>query len=603
MRALICGCVLLVCAGISNAQIQLVGSTLADGGSTVLVGHFTIPNQPLSDIASVDANGNVICLSNEGGGAFVAANLSATGLALPLATATVLNFGTVSNPADDQAYAAEADQVAQISFSNCRATVAGFMATPGVVSISLGSGLVVAVSPNATYINGTAQTPGANFVVSGAFPTPFEFATITAAAGNLATLALGSPSNTSNSAALSGETFLGIVFLPTSIVSVSATDSEIFLDTLTVAADGEPVIAPLTNFNVSATVSAIAAVSGNFLQIPNSGNIQIAVATSQNQIQFLDFDGSTWSLDPQVLTVPGQITAIAKGSILPEDDLIVQQPNGNAIIFASAALAAPVLSATLTPGQMSFGDWTVNTTSQSQSFTITNSGGGVLAPSLTLAGPNAAMFVLSANCSTLAVGASCEGTLAFDPTQPGNASASLLVSIGGSAAPLSLQLTGNGVAPPSPSVAITPGQISGAAGQTFTFNLTTENISSPAFSVTACVIPKGSCTLSGATLTVATTAASTSFVPSYRPTLPVLILLAGIGLVIRPRRRKLALALCGLVFLTACGQTTHLAPVSDPPPAPAPVSVPGTPTGSYTITVGATSGNTAVSANAVVTIQ
>lgn len=147
--------------------------------------------------------------------------------------------------------------------------------------------------------------------------------------------------------------------------------------------------------------------------------------------------------------------------------------------------------------------------------------------------------------------------------------------------------------PPTPKISITPQSQTGTAGETFTFTITSTGFSTPPQLTVSCAIPKGSCTLSGTILTVATTAPSTS-ASNNRWLWPLGIAL--LALACLPRRtRKTALVVATLAICGACGSSAKS--VSVTPPA----SVPGTPAGSYSVVVAAT-GSTATG-SAGLTIQ
>lgn len=96
--------------------------------------------------------------------------------------------------------------------------------------------------------------------------------------------------------------------------------------------------------------------------------------------------------------------------------------------------------ASMLPTSVNFGDVPVNTTSASQTITLTNVGNALMTiKSLTLAG---SQFTQTNNCGTsLASGASCTIQAVFAPTVTGNASAVISVTVPG-APPSTVTLSG-----------------------------------------------------------------------------------------------------------------------------------------------------------------
>jgi len=165
---------------------------------------------------------------------------------------------------------------------------------------------------------------------------------------------------------------------------------------------------------------------------------------------------------------------------------------------------------------------------------------------------------------------------------------------------------------------------SGSAGSAFTFALSTSGFSTPPTLKASCAIPEGTCTFSGTTLTVTTTAAparathetasiaawpgdstrggsgsgTVSALRTIRVALVAMLALLLAAFAMRlggatSRRARLALGplamfamVAGLALLAACGggQT-------------------GTPAGTYTVTVTATAGTQTATTNVSVTVQ
>jgi hypothetical protein len=115
---------------------------------------------------------------------------------------------------------------------------------------------------------------------------------------------------------------------------------------------------------------------------------------------------------------------------------------------SAAVIATPVGQAglVLSPGTLSFGVWSIGSTSNTRSVTLSNTGNGVLTiSSIAVTGD----FSRATTCtSTLAGGASCSILVSFTPTASGARSGSLSVTTSvGSPLAVSLSGTGSGTLP------------------------------------------------------------------------------------------------------------------------------------------------------------
>jgi hypothetical protein len=109
--------------------------------------------------------------------------------------------------------------------------------------------------------------------------------------------------------------------------------------------------------------------------------------------------------------------------------------------------SSPAPSANLSVNSLTFAAQTLNTTSPSQSVTLTNAGNASLTiSSIALAGTNPGDFHQSNNCgASLAAGSSCSIGLTFAPVANGARLATLSVSDNASGSPQSVSLSGTGV--------------------------------------------------------------------------------------------------------------------------------------------------------------
>lgn len=264
------------------------------------------------------------------------------------------------------------------------------------------------------------------------------------------------------------------------------------------------------------------------------------------------------------------------------------------------------------PTSLSFPSATVGTPSAPQTVTLTSSGGGTLnINSMIITGTNASDFSLNHNCgATLAPTLTCTLTVIFTPSAGGSRLANITVTDNAAGSPHTVPLFGAGqTASGNFTLAATPGsnRIFAGSGATYTITVTPLNgfnaqvnlSCSESISLGTCSISPTSVTPDGtnpveAVMTVTTTARVMAppapgpgdFFPRHGLRwAPWLAVLMAMAMLAAARRKRTALLLAALmaimVFWTACGAggTT--------------VNVPsGTPAGSYSITITATSGGT-----------
>lgn len=278
-----------------------------------------------------------------------------------------------------------------------------------------------------------------------------------------------------------------------------------------------------------------------------------------------------------------------------------------------------VAAVTLAPASLTFSSQGIGSTSAAQTITLTNSGGSVLTVAgISLTGANTGDFAQTNTCgSSVAAGANCTLSITFAPSAAGTRNASISINDNAAGSPQMAALTGTG-ATPDFSVGATPGSATVSAGSSASYKITVTPASgfSQAVSLTCSGIPSlSACQFSptsvtpsesavSSNLTISTTATTTSALrPSLRPgsgaaekmiTLAIFFsffLLSGIRRYHRAWVPALAL-LAVLGYLTACGGGSSKTVIQ------------GTPTGSYTVTVTATSGsaNSALSHSTTVTL-
>jgi hypothetical protein len=284
----------------------------------------------------------------------------------------------------------------------------------------------------------------------------------------------------------------------------------------------------------------------------------------------------------------------------------------------------------LSPTSLAFGGQLLGTSSGAQAVTVTNTGTAtVTISSLTLGGAQAGDFSKSDTCNaSVAVGASCTINATFRPTGAGARSGSVSMTDNASGSPHSVALSGTGTdfaLGPAPGAS---SSASVAAGQTASYALAVTPVNgftgtvgascSGAPAAAVCTATPTSVSINGgaANLSVSvTTTARAAVVPPlhlrYPPLVPVAVLGLAAMLVVLARgygkqgRRVWRLATVSLGVLVMAGVVSlggcaGLASSSSPPPPP-PGS--GTPAGTYTLTVSASSQGVARTTSLTLTVQ
>jgi hypothetical protein len=301
------------------------------------------------------------------------------------------------------------------------------------------------------------------------------------------------------------------------------------------------------------------------------------------------------------------------GTLTLTDNLL---SSPQAVALSGTGLAPTV---GLAPGSVTFGGVSIGATSSPQMVTLSNTGNAPLdISSITTEGD----FAQTNNCGTgLGMGASCTIAVTFTPTAVGSLTGHLNVTDSAPNSPQSISLTGSGpdftLGPPSGSpttASVSPGQSAtfslslgsvGGLTQTVSFNCTGAP-SEATCTVSPTSATPGSASPNNISVSVTTTAPSSSS-PRSRPPAPVIPLFPGVrgllmlilglaaiawGLVLRNQLRKrwqykavlIATGLLLSLSLAGCGGGGG----GGGPVGP---SNPGTPAGTYTLTVTGTTGS------------
>lgn len=357
----------------------------------------------------------------------------------------------------------------------------------------------------------------------------------------------------------------------------------------------------VTNSGTAPLAFTSIGVTGDFAQTNDCGSSLAATSTCTINVTFTPTAGGSRT---------GAITLTDNAAGSPQ------------IIALAGTGLAPLAS--LSPTSLTFPAQMSGSTSTAQTITLTDTGNGSLTLSAapTVSGP----FAIAASgttCSTanpVTAAGSCAVAVTFTPTTGGAASGSLSFSDNTSNSPQSVALSGTGedftVAPSSGS----PATATVTAGQSATYTLSVGGegglTGSVAFTCTGAP-SEATCTVSpnpltvgdsaaNVTVTVTTTAASMGL-PRAQPLPPAALLslhrralwmfgLALVGVVWliayrrQPweRRRRFTLALFALGFLAAMAMTACGGGGGNPG---GPVSNPGTPAGTYTLTITGTTGS------------
>ncbi len=127
---------------------------------------------------------------------------------------------------------------------------------------------------------------------------------------------------------------------------------------------------------------------------------------------------------------------------------VSQQITANILNKFLSTTATPSPAVSLSPTSVNFGNQLVNTSSATQTVTLTDSGAGALTiTSIGLTGTNSGDFAQTNTCpispSTLAAGASCTISVTFTPIAGGTRTASLTISDNAAGSPQSVALSGS----------------------------------------------------------------------------------------------------------------------------------------------------------------
>ena len=355
----------------------------------------------------------------------------------------------------------------------------------------------------------------------------------------------------------------------------------------------------------------VAVDSGGNLFIADKGNVRVRRVDAATQTittyagnGTIDFsgDGGPASNAGLAFGAPGAIAFDTCGNLLIQSSQRIRRIGDNPEV---AKAASSVASLTF-PGQL------VTTASSPMSFTVKNTGCiGLVVASVTFG--DTKDFSLSENCSgtTVSPQNTCNLSVTFKPTVAQLLNTTVTIVTNDSASPLVVPISGNGTdfgirAAPggSTTASVTAGQTGSYGLQVnpvngFTGSVALACTGAPAKAV--CSVSTNSANVNGAatgfSVSVTTTASTTTGLIGFRrappvgiPVLLILVALLGLGTlavshrtVPKPRFAPALAGICLALLLIACaagcggGGTTT-------------TTIPGTPPGTYTVTVSGTSG-------------
>jgi len=281
----------------------------------------------------------------------------------------------------------------------------------------------------------------------------------------------------------------------------------------------------------------------------------------------------------------------------------------HAVTLTGTGTTAATPGASVSPASLTFASQAVTSTSAAQTVTLSNSGGAAL----TITGIAASGdFSQTNNCgSSLAAGGNCSISVKFTPTAAGTRTGTVSVTDNASGSPQVVSLTGTGsTGTPDFSFSLSTASQTVTAGLSVTFNLTITPSGgfNSAINLACNGAPQGAaCGISPSTVTPNGTSASTTkitvsttsrvmVVPGPREILPtpgalmgltklawVMVALAMLATMLVNKRRRASLAVGFTILLvvmgTGCVGVTKVTALG-----------PGTPSGTYTLTLTGTSG-------------
>jgi sugar lactone lactonase YvrE len=486
-------------------------------------------------------------------------------------------------------------------------------ATQSVYLSGTGTGTTtptVTVTPSASSIT-TTQALTVTATVSGGSGNPTPTGTVILTSGTYisAAVTLSSGSATINIPAgslASGADTLTVSYVPDTAGAATytnATGTNSVTVAVSLAQTSTALIASALNPTVGASVTFTATVAQN----PGSG-------VPTGTVTFMD--GAT-ALGTGTLNGSGVATfstaALALGahSVTAVYGGDTNNAGSTSAVVTVTVTAAQVLSATLTPGTLTF-TGLVGTTSAAQTATLTNTGNTALSiTGISVTGANSGDFGETNECpSSLAPQQTCTISVTFTPASAGSLTATLSVADNATAGPPTVTLNGTGTAAPTFTISSPTGAqtISAGGSATYTITVTPENGSfNNAVTFAVSGLPAGATgtfqptsvtpgsSPANSTLTIQTGSVQTAAAKAGWPlAVPALAALALFFVPGKRRRRWITMA---VLLLTSFGAVTAMTGCGGG------FAIPKAPTQAYTVTVTATSGTVQQTTTVQLTVQ
>ncbi|HLW98990.1 MAG TPA: choice-of-anchor D domain-containing protein [Candidatus Acidoferrales bacterium] len=154
----------------------------------------------------------------------------------------------------------------------------------------------------------------------------------------------------------------------------------------------------------------------------------------------------------------------ARGASVTITDNAAGSPHS--FTLSGTGTTTPAPTAILSASSLTFGGQTVNTTSGSQSVTLTNTGNAALTiTSIGVTGTNSGDFAQTNNCgsSVAANNGNCTINVTFTPTAAGARGAAVTITDNAAGSPRSVSLAGTGLAPGTPGANLSPASLTFAS--------------------------------------------------------------------------------------------------------------------------------------------
>jgi hypothetical protein len=294
----------------------------------------------------------------------------------------------------------------------------------------------------------------------------------------------------------SGDPFLSV---PASYAtSIANVNNPPFFYKISLASPSSLSISPSTLTFGNQVVNATSA--SQAVTVKNSGTTSITFSSIVASSQFAETDNCSPSLAVGAsCTINVTFTPTATGNATGTLTLTDSDPSSPQSVSLSGAGIAGTPQAVLTPMMVPFGNQTINTPSSGQVVVLSNPGTATLTNiTVNITGANPTDFSDNSSCSTtLAVGASCNISVIFNPASVGTASAALSITDNATGSPQAATLTGSGTTAPAPQAVLSP--------STLSFPGTNLGVTSPAQTISLSNPGNATLSISGVTITGANT--------------------------------------------------------------------------------------------------